>query len=106
MRRLFEKQSVEIKMTQGGKRPDAGRKPGTPNKATAEIRALAQKYTPDAMKELARLAREAVSESARGAAIKEIFDRGYGRAVQSLTGGEDGAPLIIKIVQFAAPEDV
>ncbi len=92
-------------MTQGGKRPGAGRKPGTPNKATAEIKAIAQKYTPKAMEELSRLALKATSESARVAAIKEIFDRGYGRAVQSINACEDGAPLVIKIVQFAAPDD-
>ena len=93
-------------MTQGGKRPGAGRKPGTPNKVSAEIRGLAQKYTASAMKELGRIATKGTSDAARVAAIKEIFDRGYGRAVQSINAGEDGAPLIIKIVQFAAPEDV
>ena len=33
-----------------------GRKPGSRNKVTSDIKELAQKFAPDAMKELARLA--------------------------------------------------
>jgi hypothetical protein len=70
----------------GGRRPGAGRKKGTPNKVTAEIKQLAQKYGPEAIAELARLATQAESEAARVAAIKELLDRGYGRAVQPIEG--------------------
>ena len=41
---------------------------------------LARKYTPEAVKELARLAVNARSEAIRVAAIRELFDRGYGKA--------------------------
>lgn len=61
-----------------------GRKAGTPNKATADIKALAQEYTKDAINELARLAGKAESEAARVAAIKELLDRGHGRAAQAV----------------------
>lgn len=61
-----------------------GRKAGTPNKATREIKELAQSYAPASMKELARLAKAAESETARVAAIKEIFDRAYGKAPQAI----------------------
>lgn len=61
-----------------------GRKKGVPNKATAEIKDLAQQYAPEAVKELARLATEAESEPARVSAIKEILDRAYGRSTQSV----------------------
>jgi hypothetical protein len=71
-------------MAKGGKRPGAGRKPGQRNKITAEIKDLAMKYAPDAVKELGRLAKEAESEQARAAAIKEILDRGYGKSKQSM----------------------
>lgn len=81
-------------MAQGGKRPGAGRKPGSPNKATAQIKALAQKYSEASMKELARIALKGASETARVAAIKEIFDRGYGRAVQSISGDQDNPQKI------------
>jgi hypothetical protein len=66
-----------------------GRKAGTPNKVTAEIRELAQKYAPDALVELARLATKAESEASRIGAIKEILDRAYGKSPQSLTLDSD-----------------
>lgn len=69
-----------------------GRKPGTPNKATVEIKALAREYCADAMKELARLAIGAESEQARVSAIKELFDRGFGKATQTI-GGDVDAPI-------------
>jgi hypothetical protein len=61
-----------------------GRAKGTPNKATADIKALAQEHAPKAIAELARLVGAAESEQARVAAIKELLDRGYGRPVQPL----------------------
>src|SRR5262245_54567988 len=70
----------------GGRRPGSGRKKGTPNKVTAEIKELAQQYGPEAIAELARLATQAESEAARVAAIKELLDRGYGRAMQPIEG--------------------
>lgn len=63
-----------------------GRKKGTPNKATSEVKALAQQYAPAALKELARLSREAESEQARVAACREILDRAYGKAPQAIEG--------------------
>jgi hypothetical protein len=61
-----------------------GRAKGVPNKATADVKAMAQEYTGDAMKELARLSIKAESEAARVAAIKELFDRAFGKASQTL----------------------
>ena len=72
--------------TTGGRRPGSGRKKGTANKVTAEIKELAQKYGPEAIAELASLATKAETEAARVAAIKELLDRGYGRAVQPIEG--------------------
>lgn len=66
-----------------------GRQKGTPNKATAEIRDLARKHTPEALKELARLSTQAESEQARVSAIKELFDRAYGKATQVLANESD-----------------
>jgi hypothetical protein len=60
-----------------------GRQKGTPNKATADIKRLAQNFAPKAMKELLRLAEKAESETVRVMAIKEVLDRGYGKAHQS-----------------------
>ena len=66
-----------------------GRQKGTLNKATADIKALAQKHAEAAMTELARLATSAESEAARVAAIKELFDRGFGKAKQPVVGGDE-----------------
>jgi hypothetical protein len=62
-----------------------GRKKGTPNKATRELRELAHEYCPAALKELVRIATKGESDSARVAAIKEPFDRAYGKATQAIT---------------------
>lgn len=67
-----------------------GRKPGTPNKATRDIRELAQVHSTEAVKELAKLAglvkgtKGAESEQARIAALKELLDRGYGKPTQAV----------------------
>ena len=61
-----------------------GRKAGVPNKATRDIRELAQQHTGKAIEELSRLASHAESEAARVAAIKELLDRGYGKSKQPL----------------------
>lgn len=70
-----------------------GRKKGTPNKVTADVRALARQHTAAAMTELARLAVQAESEAARVAAIKELLDRGYGKSTQPISGDDDAPPI-------------
>jgi hypothetical protein len=61
-----------------------GRQKGTPNKATADIKALAQEYTPMAMEALLLVITDSDSDAARVSAIKELFDRGYGKSRQAL----------------------
>lgn len=75
-----------------------GRKAGTPNKSTAEVKALAAGYAPAALKELARLAIKAQSEQARVAACNAILDRAYGKPTQTIAGDPDGAPLTMQLV--------
>lgn len=68
-----------------------GRPKGARNKATAEVKALASKHGPAAIKELSRLATHAESEAARVSAIKELLDRAYGKSVQAVEhSGPDG----------------
>ena len=69
-----------------------GRAKGTPNKATVEVKELARQYAPAVLKEMARLATQAESESARVAAGNAILDRAYGKASQAITG-EDGEAI-------------
>lgn len=76
----------------GGKREGAGRKPGVPNKATAELKELARQYTGEALDALVAVIRTTDSDQARVAAIREVFDRGYGKPSQAITG-EDGGPF-------------
>ena len=59
-----------------------GRVAGTPNKITADIKALAGQYGLPALKELARIAAKGKAEATRVAACKEILDRAYGKAPQ------------------------
>lgn len=92
-------------MARGGKREGAGRKEGVPNKATAEVKALAAKYGPDAIKQLAKLAgilrgeTAAESEAARVAALKEILDRAYGKPTQPIAGDDDNPLRVINEVR-------
>lgn len=60
-----------------------GRKAGTPNKVTADVRAMAQKYGPKALKVLGEImGGTAQPAAARVAAAKELLDRAYGKAPQ------------------------
>lgn len=67
-----------------------GRQKGSLNKATAEIKKIAGKYTREAVEILASIARKSDSDAARVAAVKELLDRGHGKASQPLTGPDDG----------------
>lgn len=88
-----------------GRTPGSGRKPNTPNKVTADVRALAQKHTSTAITELARIAAKSESDQARVAAIKELLDRGHGRPTTVVAGDPD-APLFANPVQvFALPDN-
>jgi hypothetical protein len=55
-----------------------GRKKGTPNKTTSEIRALAQEYGPEAIRRLVSLMRQSDDRKVQFAAVREILNRGYG----------------------------
>lgn len=74
--------------------PGSGRKKGTRNKATAEIKDLAREHGPFIIEKLVDILANGTSETARIAAAKELLDRGYGKstAVQELSG-PGGAPL-------------
>ena len=63
-----------------------GRKKGTPNIMTRELKEICRHEAPALVKELIRLATGAESEAVRVAAIKEMFDRGFGRATQPIEG--------------------
>ncbi len=84
-------------MAQGLK--TGGRRKGTPNKATAEIRGHAQQYTVEALEGLAQIARTSESDAARVSAWKAILDRGHGRPAQPVqVGGDpDSVPVVFSM---------
>lgn len=61
----------------------AGRPKGALNKATKDIKVLAQKHTPAALRTLASIMEKGESEAARVAAANSLLDRGYGKAHQT-----------------------
>ena len=76
------------------KPPGSGRVRGTPNKATAEIKALARKHGPEAIKAIGKLAKDdKVAQATRLAAWGVILDRAYGKARQVVSGDDDGPPI-------------
>jgi len=76
-----------------------GRKKGTPNKSTAELKALAGVHAETAIKALVGIAQNSESDAARVSAIKELLDRGFGRSTQSvdLTGAVSFTGLDVTI---------
>jgi hypothetical protein len=80
-----------------GSRP-VGRAKGTPDKVSAEVRALAATHGPKVIAELVRLASHAKNEATRVAACKELLDRAIGKAVQPVSGSEREGPVVIQVI--------
>jgi hypothetical protein len=68
---------------------------------TADIKALAQNYGPEAIEELVRILRNSENDNARIAAVKELLDRGFGKAAQAVivNGDEDGGPVQFSVIK-------
>jgi hypothetical protein len=73
--------------------PGQSGNPGGRPRVIAELRELARAHAPEAVAELARLAKDAKSETARIAAIKELLDRGFGKATQFVAAENDEPAL-------------
>lgn len=89
-------------MAQG--RKTGGRVAGTPNKATASVKALAGEYGPAAIKRLATLMDEAESEAAQVAACKELLDRAYGKAATTIAGDQDNPLHVLQQIRLIGVE--
>ena len=76
--------------------------PGGRPRVVGELRELARVYAPEAIRELARLALKAKSETARVAAIRELLDRGYGKPTQFLAAGTEIIPADITAAELRA----
>ena len=89
-----------------GKPLGSGRKKGTRNKATVEVRDAAQTYTKDALKTLKDIAKSGKNEAARVSAACAILDRGHGKPVPPIAGDADGPPLAATVtVIIEAPAE-
>lgn len=77
----------------GGKRPGAGRPPGSPNKVTASVREAAQVHSDEAITTLASIMQDGKAPAvARIAASNAILDRAHGRPHQSID--VEGGPMV------------
>lgn len=81
----------------GGARPGSGRPKGVPNKATRDLKELAQVYTAAALKTLSDIMRRGESEAARVAAARELLDRGYGRATQTIDAKVETTKYVVEM---------
>lgn len=82
-----------------------GRKKGTPNKNTRELKALISEHTETLFNELLRLATKADSEAVRVSAIKELLERGFGKVPQAVTGEGGTGPVMLQIVTGVPRDD-
>lgn len=78
-------------------RKTGGRVKGVPNRATRDIKALAQKHTPEALKTLVSIMKASVSDPARVAAAKELLDRGYGRSTQTVNATVEDRRMVAEL---------
>ena len=69
-------------MAMGGKREGAGRKLGSLNKITREVKEMAREHGPAAIKHLVHVMKNGSSEQAQVTAAREILDRAYGKPTQ------------------------
>lgn len=93
MLRLKSTKVAESSQPLAKRKKFGGRVKGTPNKATAEVKALARQYGEAAIHKLATLAGlcgtkgTASTDAGQIAAIKELLERGYGRTAMAVEEG-------------------
>lgn len=89
------------------KRPKyGGRVKGTPNKATADVKAVAGQYTQEAIEALVTIFRTSENDSAKVAAIKEILDRAHGKARQAVDMDANlNGQVVTRIELVSVPSD-
>jgi hypothetical protein len=79
--------SKPIKKTgqRGGRRPGSGRKKGTPNKATFELKQAAAEHGEEVLSALVSIIRnQETPPHVIVVACRELLDRGYGKPTQSI----------------------
>jgi hypothetical protein len=67
-----------------GRPKSGGRTAGTPNRVTTDLRLAAKEFTTEALDTLVEIMRNEESATERQTAVKEILNRGWGKAVAQL----------------------
>ena len=82
-----------------------GRQAGTPNKATADVKAVAATYTTAALATLAEIMQDGTApHSARVAAANALLDRAVGKPRQELEhAGNTAEPLTVIVREIVKP---
>ena len=87
-----------------GQKKVGGRKKGTPNKATAGLKAAFQEHQEELVKGLLALTKSDDEHVSLGA-LKACFDRGWGRPPQPMTDAEGEGPTIVEIRRIIIPAE-
>lgn len=75
-------------------RKTGGRKKGGLNKATKDVRVLAQKYTTEAIETLVGIMRTGKTDEVKKSASDSLLDRGYGKPAQAqIHQGDPNRPI-------------
>lgn len=90
---------------QPGTPKTGGRVAGTPNKATADVKAVAGSYTTAALATLAEIMQDGTApHSARVSAANSLLDRAVGKPRQELEhAGSEKEPVTVIIREFVMP---
>ena len=81
-----------------------GRRKGTPNKATADVKTLAGVYTPEAVRLLASVMRNTKAPlMARVMAADKLLDRACGRPAQVVAGADRTGPVSFTLIEELHP---
>lgn len=80
-----------------------GRKPGVPNKNTAEIKAICHAYGPEVIEILMDIARNSPNDAARIAAGDKVLDRGYGKPKQGFEFENKDEAITVNINRLTEP---
>lgn len=90
---------------QPGTPKTGGRVAGTPNKATADVRALAGNYTAQALETLASIMNDVEQPpAARVSAANSLLDRAHGKPRQELEhAGSEKEAITVIVREFVKP---
>jgi hypothetical protein len=81
-----------------------GRRKGTPNHATANVKAQAGAYTPEAVRLLAAVMRNSKAPlMARVMAADKLLDRACGRPAQAHAGPSGSGPVTLTLIEELHP---